>query len=146
MGDFMKLFITLTKRRLFVILLIIVLGLAIMFKVSSLGTNMPDGSTNQKRVNYLVSLGIPAENTDVFSKEITIPVEFGEVYNKYNAIQLQSGFDLRDYKGEKATLYTYPVYGTIEVHIIVHKGIIIGGDIASTEFQGEMKPITDYNK
>ena len=141
MGDFMRLFLTLTKRNLFIIFLILLLGLSIIVKVSSVGTNMPDGSTNAKRVMYLKSKGISAENADVFSKEITIPQEFGAVYNNYNSLQKQAGFDLSNYKGEKATLYTYPLYDTTEVHIIVYKGVIIGGDVADIRLGGEMKPL-----
>lgn len=137
----MRLFITLTKRNLFIIFLIIILSLSIIVKVSSVGTNMPDGSTNQKRVQYLKSKGISAEDSPVSSKDITIPQEFGSVYNDYNALQQKAGFDLSDYKGKKATLYTYPLYDTTEVHIIVCDGIIIGGDIADIRFGGEMKPL-----
>ena len=142
----MRLFITLTRRNLFIVFLIIVLSLSIIVKVSSVGTNMPDGSTNQKRVMYLQSVGISAEDTDVFSKEITIPQEFGSVYNNYNALQKEAGFDLSNYKGKKATLYTYPIYDTTQVHIIVYNGVIIGGDIADIRFQGEMKPLVKKGK
>lgn len=137
----MGLFITLTRRKLFIIFLIIVLSLSIIVKVSSVGTNMPDGSTNQKRVLYLKSKGISAEDSDVFSKEITIPEEFTSVYNNYNVLQKTAGFDLSDYKGKNATLYTYPVYGTTEVHLIVYNGVIIGGDIADTRYGEKMKPL-----
>ena len=77
----------------------------------------------------------------VSSKEITIPQEFEDIYNKYNALQQEAGFDLSEFKGKKATLYTYPLYGTTEVHIIVCDGIIIGGDIADIRFGCEMKPL-----
>ena len=137
----MGLFITLTRRNLFVIFLIIVLSLAVIVKVSSVGTNMPDGSTNQKRVWYLESKGISAKDSDVFLKEITIPEEFVNVYSEYNDLQKMAGFDLSDYKGKKATLYTYPVYGTTEVHLIVYNGVIIGGDISDTRYGEKMKPL-----
>ena len=107
---------------------------------------MPDGSTNQNRVEYLESIGISAKELNVFSKEITIPQEFSDVYNNYNKLQNKAGFDLSEYKGKKATLYTYPMYGTTEIHVIVHNGVIIGGDIASVEFGGEMKPLVNPQK
>ena len=34
-------------------------------------------------------------------REIIIPVEFDDVYNKYNEIQLSQGYDLREYSGER---------------------------------------------
>ena len=137
----MKLFITLSRRNLFIILLVIISGLVIAIRVSSARLTQPDGSTNALRVAFLESKGISAEDSEVISKNIIIPENFGEVYERYNELQKQAGFDLSRYKGEEAVLYTYPLGKNKEVHIIVYKGNIIGGDISSVEFDGEMKPL-----
>ena len=55
----------------------------------------------------------------------------------------KAGFDLAPFKGKNATVYTYSISGDTknQVHLIVCEGIVIGGDIASVNFNGEMKPL-----
>ncbi len=85
------------------------------------------------------------------TKEITIPEEWSEVYENYNKLQKEQGFDLSRYKGEAAVSYTFPVIGYVnkqgekeeyvEIHIIVCNEKIVGGDIASTRLNGFMEPL-----
>ena len=78
-----------------------------------------------------------------FLKEI--PKEFNEVYEKYNKLQKQQGFDLEDYKGKTAEVYTYAVknYGNkkqeVRANLIVCKGQLVGGDVCSAELDGFMQ-------
>ena len=137
----MKLFITLTKKNLAVMLAAIIIGLIIIgqfFSAKSIGT---DGSTNAIRVNYLKGLGLTAEQEGITSKNIIIPESFSNVYEQYNDLQKKAGFDLSRHKGEEATVYTYPLTDGRQAHIIVCNGKIIGGDVASLKLDGEMKPL-----
>ena len=78
-------------------------------------------------------------------KAVTIPKEFNEVYEKYNKLQKQQGFDLEDYKGKTAEVYTYSVknYGNkkqeVRANLIVCEGQLVGGDVCSAEMDGFMQ-------
>lgn len=137
----MKFFITFTKKKLFLALLILSGVLLIIFNVRASGNRFPDGSTNTLRMTYIESLGLSPDDSAVQSKSIILPSEFSDVYARYNDLQLKAGFDLSKYKGKEAVIYSYPLSEDRVVHLIVHKGRIIGGDIADTRVDGEMKPL-----
>lgn len=139
----MKFFITLKRRHLAVILAVIIIGFLIFGQFVSARASGIDGSTNAKRVEYIKSIGIEPDDTDVSSKEIIIPESFNEVYKEYNRLQKKAGFDLSRHKGENATVYTYGICGDDrELHLIVCKDKIIGGDIADINVNGEMLPLS----
>ncbi|MBQ8002436.1 MAG: DUF4830 domain-containing protein [Clostridia bacterium] len=75
-------------------------------------------------------------------KTFTIPIEFDMVYNNYNEIQKEAGYDLLPYRGKECIMYTYEVYnhpfGKCNANIIVYNGEIIGGDISSVNLAGFM--------
>ena len=101
------------------------------------------GDTVTDRVTFAKSLGYSISEQYETKKEIVIPSVFSDVYENYNALQKNSGFDLSAYKGEQAEVYTYPVTNHPEgdgvmMNIIVCKGRIIGGDICSAEYDGFM--------
>lgn len=139
----MRLFVTLSKRSLAVILAAVIVTFIIIGQVFSADSGKIEGSTNALRMTYIKSLGLDADDSAATSKEIVIPQDFSEVYKEYNLLQKKSGFDLSHYKGEKATVYTYPstTDKETEIHLIVHNGCIIGGDIASVSLNGEMKSL-----
>lgn len=131
-------YITLTKKRISVILCCLVLGFILLgqfFSVKAVGV---DVSTNEKRVQYIATLGISLQSDNFKEKQVTIPQEFGAVYNNYNALQREAGFDLSNYRGKQVTVYTYNLDSQRQVNLIVFKGKLIGGDIASLKIDGEM--------
>lgn len=94
-------------------------------------------STDKQRRDYLESFGW--ETAEKFeSKELTIPESWNEVYNSYNDLQKNQGFDLAAYKGKRVELYTYTVtnYENISdgvvADMLVYDGVLIGGDICNT--------------
>ncbi len=137
----MRLFITLSRRSLAVILALVIILLIITAQIFSQKSSSIDGSTNSIRVEYLNSLKLYVDDTSVLSKDIIIPESFTEVYKNYNKLQKKSGFDLSKYKGRKATVYTYKLNETNNVNIIVCNGQIIGGDISNIKLNGEMKSL-----
>lgn len=143
----MKLFITLSKRNLAVITALTVIVLLISGSFYSAQARKIDGSTNALRVSYIKGLGYDVDETAISVKEITIPQEFGDVYRNYNALQNEAGFDLRDFRGKKATVYCYELSydKEVNVHLLVSENAIIGGDVAEIEFSGEMKPLKKIN-
>ncbi len=136
----MKLYFTFTKRNLAVILATVVIAFILLGQFLTVNSGGVDGSTNAKRIEYLSRLGLDLNETPTDVKEITIPQNFSKVYEKYNSLQKESGFNLKNYKGKKANVYTYSFWDNKEnaVHLIVCEDRIIGGDIASLKIDGEM--------
>lgn len=79
-------------------------------------------------------------------REIIIPAEFDDVYEKYNEIQLSQGYDLHDYSGERAKNWTFSVCNYpgfeneeyIKINILTCNGKVIGGDVCSVKLDGFM--------
>lgn len=134
-------YITLTRKKLFVLFCAVLTAFLLLIQFMSATAESIDVSTNAKRVEYINTLGVELKSDDYISKEIVVPKEFGDVYNKYNALQREADFDLRDYKGKKVTVYTYECDADKVVNLMVHKGKLIGGDIAETRLSGSMFPL-----
>ena len=106
------------------------------------------GETVTDRANYAKSLGYTVSRDSETVRNIVIPAVFGNVYENYNALQKECGFDLSLYKGEDAVQYTYIISNytddsgntldNIIMNLIVCDGKIIGGDICSAELDGFM--------
>ena len=78
--------------------------------------------------------------------EFTIPIEFNDVYNRYNELLKTAGYDLSPYKGKSCKRYTYLIPSqNARANIIVYEGEIIGGDISSITLDGIMIPIEKNN-
>ena len=107
--------------------------------------------STERRVAYLAALGWTADPGSETEQPVLIPKEFSGVYEKYNELQLQQGFDLRDYRGMDATLYTYTVTNhpcgeNVIAQLLVFAGEAIGGDVHSAALDGFMhglKPQAD---
>ncbi len=108
------------------------------------------GRDEQERLDYICSLGYLPSANGAETTMVTIPQEFSEVYENYNDLQLQAGFDLRPYKGCDVMRYTYnlndfPAEEYAVVNVFVSEGIIIGGDISSRRLDGFMFPLQAKN-
>lgn len=108
-------------------------------------TNPVAGNENE-RIAYLAQFGWSVDNEPVEIKEIIIPAEFDEVYEKYNAIQLEQGFDLNNYKLQRVKKWTYKINNypgyegrdCIRATLLISDGKVIGGDVCSVELNGFM--------
>ena len=125
-----------------VFLLVFVLFLVLLEFVntsSSIGNKIV---TNEDRVELISSLGYAVLPEIVEEKQIIIPNKFNDVYMKYNELQQKSGFDLKAFSGLKANVYKYKIDGKdLFVNIILSDGVLIGGDVSSSELNGEMLPL-----
>lgn len=139
----MKLFITLSKKSLCIILASLIISLIIIGQLFTIKAGGIDGSTNALRVEYLSGLGYRVDETAVSVKEIVIPEIFSDVYSEYNRLQQAAGFDLSRYKGENACVYTYRLSDSEDtvINLIVSDNNIIGGDVSSVRIDGEMRAI-----
>lgn len=149
--DFMISFTAkITKARFFTAIAILLIPLLIFSAVYITRTVDSEkivtkaGANSEQRTAFLKQFGWEADSSDETVKDTVIPSVFDNVYDAYNSIQLSQGFDLSEYKGKAVKLYNikvnnYPqnseyVYATL----IVLDGVIIGGDIHSTELNGFM--------
>ena len=100
--------------------------------------------TEEQRTAYLQSLGWQLAAGEPEARDITIPAEFDDVYQSYNDLQKEQGFDLSDYKGKQAVRYTYMIANYpdhpdgVQANLLVCDGILIGGDVCSVEMNGFM--------
>lgn len=74
--------------------------------------------------------------------KLHIPADWDNVYNNYNALQKEGGFDLEPWKGRTCTRYTYLIPDlNARGNVLIHGGAVIGGDICSITLDGIMLPI-----
>ena len=99
------------------------------------------------RQEFLSSMGWKVSEEYEECKVVMIPEEFNDVYSNYNKLQKEQGFDLEKYKGKMVEIYTYPVYNysgyedkdCIKCNLMICNGMLIGGDVCSTELGGFMQ-------
>ena len=89
-------------------------------------------ATEEERATYLKSLGWEFDGVE--EKDITIPMQFNQVYENYNAVQKEQGFDLEPYKGKSAVIYTYSITNyknnkNVTANLLVCDGTLIGADL-----------------
>lgn len=103
--------------------------------------------SRENRIAFFSQFGYEISDDPVEVKEVIIPTEFDETYEKYNALQKKQGLDLEKYKGRRVKAWSYeiknyPDYensdGIIRGNILVYDGKVIGGDICSVESDGFM--------
>lgn len=103
-------------------------------------------STAEERIAFLAQFGWSVDEEPLEVKEIIIPAEFDDVYENYNAIQKEQGFDLTAYCSQRVKKWTYKVKNypgyedsdCIRATLLVSDGKVIGGDVCSVELDGFM--------
>ena len=97
------------------------------------------------RISFLSDLGLEVDESTLSQTDIMIPSDFSDVYQNYNLLQIEAGYDLSEYKGKKVTKYTYQVTNYndehVNVNMLCYSGKVIGGDISSTALDGFMLPL-----
>ena len=99
--------------------------------------------TEKARVAYLADCGWTVESPAMKEETVLIPKSFSSVFETYNALQKQQGFDLSRYCGKEVKLYTYRVLDSkvgenVLASLYVSDGKVIGGDVHSTALDGFM--------
>lgn len=100
--------------------------------------------TNEDRISYLKTFGWTVSDEATEICEVAIPSEFNDVYNVYNKIQKQQGFNLEDYKGKRVKRFTYEVTNypnepeNVRANLLILDDKVIGGDVSSTKLDGFM--------
>ena len=93
-------------------------------------------------VTFLETLGWEVNPTPLEMQEVVIPREFNEVFEQYNDMQIEHGFDLRDFRGMAAVRHTYQITNYpgqtegVVADVLVSEGRVIGGNIQSFTVDG----------
>lgn len=120
----------------YLLLLIISVGLILVFRISQ-EKPQPVFSEIVREMGYDDVSETPYEVV-----EFEIPLKFNSVWENYNNLLKEKGYDLSLYKGKKCKRYTYLIPSeNARANIIVSDGKIIGGDISSITLDGIMIPI-----
>lgn len=136
------------KKRIGLVLAIVAaLIVTILILVGSPGGKSSQGTpvsirTNDQRVSYLSQYGWDVVVSPVQTRQVMIPTELSEVFERYNALQVSQGFDLTQYTGKTVTQYVYqienypnatdPVYATL----LIYDEQVIGADVTDTSAGG----------
>lgn len=103
-----------------------------------------DTVKNEKgRVAYLAENGWEVESPAESESTVMIPRTFSAIFEEYNELQKEQGFDLSRYCGTEVTMYTYRVTnadadGEVLAVLYVKGNKVIGGDVHSTALDGFM--------
>lgn len=108
-------------------------------------TAAPAANSNDGRVQFLKNFGWDVTTSPAESSQVKIPEETSEIFDRYNALQKNQGYDLSKYAGKSVMRYVYklnnypgatePVYATL----LVYKNEIIGGDVTDTAARGRIR-------
>jgi len=125
-------------------MLLCVLVIAIGSGSRGLDTASQSVKTNEDRVKFLQNLGWEVDPTPISEKTVVIPKDFSDIYDTYNSLQLEQGYDLSLFRGMEATIFTYNVTnytgysGTVVADLYVVNNRVVGGDIHSLALDGFM--------
>ncbi len=103
--------------------------------------------TEQQRQALIAELGWETSEKPSEHKTTVVPKEFDDVYEAYNELQKEQGFDLAKFKGKEVEIYCYPVYNykghkeCMNLTLIGFEGELVGGDLCCTELDGFMQGI-----
>lgn len=135
-----------------IILCLLAMGIILAFltkdsiSAANTGEKSLKASTAEERIAFLAQFGWSVDEEPLEVKEIIIPAEFDDVYENYNAIQKEQGFDLTAYCSQRVKKWTYKVKNypgyedsdCIRATLLVSDGKVIGGDVCSVELDGFM--------
>lgn len=105
--------------------------------VTSVTQFLINAQTADDRAQFLSQFGWEIDPEPLETRDVIIPAEFDEDYTEYNEMQKQLGFDLSEYKGQKAkkwvyTVTNYPgISSNVTATLLIVDGKVIGGDISS---------------
>ena len=125
-----------------------ILASLMLFSAAACTKTYP-AKTEDDIADFLSECGISVTG-DCTKKTVTVPSEFGAVYEKYNELQKQQGFDLSRYRSREAEVYTYSVAAVdgehtdyTEAHVMVCDGIVIAADLSSPALSGGMAGVVN---
>lgn len=96
----------------------------------------PAAADAAERLAYLAGLGWETAAEPVETLRLRLPEDFsGTEYERYQALQLTQGFDLRPWAGQAVERYTYAVRNypgrseAVQLNLYCCEGVVIAGDV-----------------
>lgn len=140
------------KKAVFIVIMaaLVLIGIVLLAGLFSSSRKAADTkgdlTTEAGRAAYLEQYGWQVETPAISEENVLIPKTFSEVFEKYNQLQLEQGYDLSRYAGTEVKLYTYRITNhnsdeMVLAQLYVCKGQVIGGDIHSSALDGFMTGI-----
>ena len=140
------------KRRIILITLVIMaillVGAVFRLDISPQTSESETSGTDSFSVaDYIASFGFETDESTCVIDEIIVPTEFNDVYENYNAIQKEQGFDLSSYKGKTLSRYTLEVTNYTEkekevfAEVLTYRGKVVAADIYCTNAEGVILPL-----
>lgn len=133
------------RKNMYFLAIAAILAITVVFAVFASGAD-------EENIGFLNSFGWQTDGKCIEKQEIIIPDPFDLVYENYNKLQLDSGFDLRPYKGKTGMRYTYivtnypiDVQQEVRANIICIDGLPVGGDICTVALDGFMHGLKKRN-
>ncbi len=137
------------KKAALIFTALVVFIAALVMLLSGGGDTAPTVSTgvsdNDGRVAFLKGFGWEVTTSPVESSQVKIPRESSQIFERYNQLQKNQGYDLSKFAGKTVMRYVYqinnypgatePVYATV----LVYKDQVIGGDITDTSAKGKIQ-------
>lgn len=135
---------------------VIALSLALVFLIKCIGdiqasqtiSGKSDSAASEGEIlTFISNYGWEVDEEPVEVREVVIPETFDDVYNNYNKIQLEQGFNLEKYAGLRVKCRTYivrnypntmPEDDFIRINLLIYDNEIIGGDVCSVKLDGFM--------
>ncbi len=109
-----------------------------------------DSKINRANIACISAYGWEVEEEPAEISRLAVPEEFNFVYETYNRIAMEAGFDLTPYRGKTLTRYSYLVTnhkdsetGLIRANVLVFRNQIVAADLSSMETGGFTKSIHD---
>lgn len=126
-------------KKMYILTIILIIVITAGFLIFS----NDETTLNEK---FLSSFDIIVNPVPESHEKITIPSEFDSVYENYNLIQLECGFDLSKYKGKSGIRYTYKILNfpqntDVYADVICINHRPVAGDIMSPALDGFMQPL-----
>ncbi len=144
---YVRMEIKMRRKRMYLIAVISIIFITAVFALFA------SGADDEANIRFLADCGWEVENRCIESAEVIIPDPFDKVYERYNEMQLKSGFDLRPYMGKKGMRYTYKVTNypvkvdeDVRANVICIDGKPIGGDICTVSLCGFMHGLKETLK
>ena len=131
------------SRKINIIAVVILFSILTVWLIIE-ASNAPVGDA-AKAVRHLQTLGCNVDENPSDHVQLDIPLEFDDVYEKYNDLQKQAGYNLWYYRGRRCERYTFAIINAEQAdtfaNVIIYKGKIIGGDIMTAALDGVMSPL-----
>lgn len=103
--------------------------------------------TQEQRTAFFEQFGLTVDPESEEIREEIVPDPLDEVYETYNTLQKQQGFDLSKYCGKRVKSRSYTVLsaadpsidGAWRANILVYQGKVIAADLAQPALDGTMR-------